>query len=43
LSAWLNWFKLDHGQFGQSSIHCTINFCPDQTRQEGIDCTKAKG
>ena len=35
--------RLVHGPFGQSNMHCTLDFCPDQTSQEGIECTKAKG
>ena len=42
LSNLLNWFKLVHGLFGQSNMHRTLDYYPDQTSQEGIECTKAK-
>ena len=28
--------------YGQNGMHCTLYFCPDQTSQERIKCTKAK-
>ena len=28
--------------FGQRSMHSTLDFCPEQTSQKGIKCTKAK-
>ena len=39
--ALLNWLKpVNHGPLGQSKMHSTLDFCPDQTSQEGIECTK---
>ena len=32
--------KLVHGQFGQSKMHFTFHFCPDQPGS--IECTKTK-
>ena len=40
LSFLLNWFKLDFGLFGQINTHQTLDFCPDQTRQEGIESNR---
>ena len=41
LSAFLSWFKMVCGPFGQNNLHCSFDFRPDQPL-EGIKCTKAK-
>ena len=34
-------FKLVFGPFGQSNMHCTLDFCPDKARKES-DVPKLK-
>ena len=42
MPALLNLFKLVYGPFGQSIMQITLDFCPDQSSEKGIERTKAK-
>ena len=40
LSALLNWFKLVYELFGQSNMHRTLEFCPEQPVRNQMTTTQ---